>query len=151
MHTTEAIYTNAAPRATFKLDIVTVYWAVTTLMIAAALADVRFAFEAVVALNVIQVIHFIAREKSITAFPVEVRATYLGLLVLSQAPYMIWILWWQLIGTAAMVAFRYCFLARMISLMPWRKTGKYSFDLVKRTFFSAPVEGNVLQGLPGNS
>jgi hypothetical protein len=91
------------------------------------------------------------REKSITAFPVQVRTTYLGLLFLSQAPYMIWILWWQLIGTAAMVSLKYCFLARLISLMPWNKSEKYSINLFKRTFFTAPAEGNIMQGLPAKA
>lgn len=140
--------TTTTERATFQLDLVTVYWAVTTVLIAAALSGVQYAYEAVVVFNVVQVIHFIWREKSLTAFPVEVRATYLALLVISQAPFMIWILWWQLIGTAAMVMFRYCFLARLLSLMPWRKVEPYSIALIKRTFFSAPVKGNVLQGQP---
>jgi hypothetical protein len=32
--------------------------------------------------------------------------------------------------------------------MPWNKSEGYSVDLFKRTFFSAPIEGNVRQGLP---
>jgi hypothetical protein len=138
-------------RATFQLDLVTVYWAVTTVLIAAALSGVQYAYEAVVLLNIVQVIHFMLRENSVTAFPVEVRATYLVLLIVSQAPYMIWVLWWQLIGTAAMVMFRYCFLARLLSLMPWRKTEPYSTELIKKTFFTAPVKGNILQGQPARS
>jgi hypothetical protein len=96
----------------FKPDLVWSYWAVTTVLIIGALVGVEYSYQAVVGLNIIQVIHFALREKSVTAFPVQVRTTYLGLLFLSQAPYMIWILWWQLIGTAAMVSFNYCFLAR---------------------------------------
>jgi hypothetical protein len=34
-----------------------------------------------------------------------------------------------------------------MSLMPWNKTEDYSIALIKRTFFSAPVKGNVMQGL----
>ena len=132
----------------YTFDLVIAYWAVTTVLIATALAGVEYAYQAVIALNVIQVMHFIIRERSLTAFPVQVRVTYLALLVVSLAPYMIWILWWQLIGTAAMVFFKYCFLARCMSLMPWNKTENYSVSLFKRTFFSAPIKGNILQGLP---
>jgi len=103
---------------------------------------------AVIGLNLIQVIHFIHREKSLTAFPVQVRMSYLGLLFLAQAPYLFWIFWWQLLGTAAMVLYQYCFLARCLSLMPWNRREPCSMALVKRTFFSAPVTGNILQGLP---
>ena len=135
----------------FSNNIVWWYWLFTTLLLIAAVAGNALSLQAVITLNIIQVVHFIIREKSLTAFPVQVRIAYLGLLFLSQAPYMFWILWWQLIGTAAMVLFGYCFLARCMSLMPWNKTEGYSIELIKRTFFSAPVKGNVLQGLPATS
>ena len=92
---------------------------------------------------------FILREKSLSAFPVQVRITYFGLLFLAQAPFMFWIFWWQLIGTSAMVFFEYCFLARCLSLLPWNKQENYSLELIKSTFLSGPVKGNILQGLPG--
>ena len=134
-----------------KFDRIRTYWAATTILLLGVVTGIEYSFEAVLILNVIQVIHFMLLEKSLTAFPVQVRTTYLGLLILSQAPYMIWILWWQLIGTTAMVLFNYCFLARSLSLMPWNKTENYSVELIKRTFFSAPVEGNILQGLPAKA
>ena len=124
---------------------------VTTILLIGVVAGNAASLQAVIALNMVQVIHFIARERSMSAFPVQVRVAYLGLLFLAQAPYMLWIFWVQLIGTTAMVTFDYCFLARCLSLMPWNKTEGYSLDLIKRTFFSAPVEGNVLQGLPARS
>jgi len=132
----------------FKPGIVWYYWSTTTLLLLGVVSGIEYSYHAVVALNVVQVIHFAIREKSVTAFPVQVRTTYLGLLILQLAPYMVWILWWQLIGTAAMVFFRYCFLARLMSLMPWVKSEDYSLELFKRTFLSAPITGNILQGLP---
>lgn len=134
--------------APFKFGLVKTYWAITTLLLIGVVSGIEYSYASVVVLNTVQVIHFALREKNLTAFPVEVRSVYLGLLILSQAPYMIWILWWQLIGTAAMVLYNYCFLARLLSLSPWRKSEDYSLELVKRTFFSAPVEGSVMQGLP---
>lgn len=131
-----------------ETNLITFYWALTSILIVGALVGIDYCYEAVVALNIFQVMHFIKREKSVTAFPVQVRVTYLALLIVSQTPYMIWILWWQLIGTVAMVYFKYCFLARIISLAPWNKTEKYSWNLFKRTFFTPPVDGNVLHGLP---
>lgn len=138
-------------RAGFNLDLVWWYWAATTVLLLCAAFNIEHSMQAVIALNVIQVIHFIIREKSLTAFPVEVRVTYLAMLIVSMAPYMIWIFWWQLIGTLAMVMFRYCFLARLMSLMPWHlatNNTAFNFNLVKRTFLTAPVAGNIMQGLP---
>ena len=129
-------------------NLVSRYWAATTLLLAGVVSGCSDCLPAVIGLNIIQVIHFIYREKSLMAFPVQVRISYLGLLFLAQAPYLFWIFWWQLIGTAAMVLFQYCFLARCLSLMPWNKREPYSVSLLKRTFLSAPVSGNILQGLP---
>ncbi len=92
------------------------YWALTTILLVGVLAGYSLCIQAVIALNIVQVVHFIIREKSISAFPVQVRIVYLGLLIVAQAPYMVWIFWWQLIGTSAMIPFGYCFLARLLSL-----------------------------------
>ena len=88
------------------------------------------------------------RASGVAAFPVQVRVAYLGLLVAAQWQPLYWIYWVQLVGTTAMVMFDYCFLARCLSLLPWNRTEPLSFHLVLRTFFSAPVPGNILQGLP---
>ena len=50
-----------------------------------------------------------------------------------------------------MVLFGYCLLARVLSLFPWNRTEPFSMQLVLSTFFSAPVPGNILQGLPSTS
>jgi len=127
------------------------YWAATTILLIGVVTGSTRSLTAVIALNAIQVIHFIFREKSLIAFPVQVRITYFGLLFLAQAPFMFWIFWWQLIGTSAMVFFEYCFLARCLSLLPWNKKEVYSLGMVKHTFLSGPVRGNVLQGLPATT
>lgn len=44
--------------------------------------------------------------------------------------------------------FGYCTMARLVSLFPWNRSEPFSLNLVRRTFFSAPVRGNILQGLP---
>ncbi len=50
--------------------------------------------------------------------------------------------------TNTMVVSDYRFLARLLSLMPWRKSENYSIELVRRTNISARVEGNVIKGQP---
>jgi len=132
----------------FSNNLVWWYWAATSILLIGVVSGNSQSLQAVIALNAIQVIHFILLEKSLVTFPVQVRITYFGLLFLAQAPFMFWIFWWQLIGTSAMVFFEYCFLARCLSLLPWNKKENYSLELIKRTFLSGPVRGNVLQGLP---
>jgi uncharacterized membrane protein YedE/YeeE len=124
------------------------YWAITTALLVGILAGYSLCLQAVIALNIVQVVHFIIREKSISAFPIQVRITYLGLLFAAQAPYMVWIFWWQLIGTSAMISFGYCFLARILSLLPWNKKESYSLEMLKKTFLTPPEKNNVMHGLP---
>ena len=38
--------------------------------------------------------------------------------------------------------------ARILSLMPWNRQEPFTLELLKRTVFSPPVRGNILQGLP---
>lgn len=127
------------------------YWALTAILLVGVLAGNSQCLQAVVALNIVQVVHFAIREKSLTAFPVQVRIVYLGMLFAAQAPYMVWIFWWQLIGTSAMVLFGYCFLARLLSLLPWIRNEPLSMEMLKRTFLLPPQKGNILQGLPAIS
>ena len=117
-------------------------------MLIAGVDGIETGFYMATGLTAVQVVHYFSREKSISAFPVQVRIGYLLLLVTAQLPYMLWIYWIQIAGTTAMVLFGYCPLARILSLMPWNRTQSFTFDLVKRTVFAPPVEGNILQGLP---
>ena len=132
-------------------DLVTRYWAATAVLLAGVVTGCQYCLPAVVGLNIVQVIHFVIRNRSLTAFPVQVRTNYLALLFLGQVPYMFWIYWWQLIGTTAMVLYQYCFLARCLSLAPWNKQEPYSWNLVKRTFLTPPVNGSILQQLPASA
>ena len=126
------------------------YWAATVPLLAAGLAGYPTGFLAAILLTAIQVVHFHIRERQLMAFPVQVRIAYLGLLLLAQWTPFYWVYWLKLIGTTAMVLFSYCLLARVLSLMPWNRNEVFSFRLFYRTFFSAPVQGNILQGMPAD-
>jgi hypothetical protein len=56
--------------------------------------------------------------------------------------------WIQFVGTWALVLSGYCLMARVLSLLPWNRTEPLSAALVRRTLFSPPTRGNVLQGMP---
>lgn len=124
------------------------YWLATVMLLAAGLSGWPNGFYLAMLLTTVQVVHFAGRERSVTAFPVQVRTAYLGLLVLAQWPPFYWLYWLQLVGTTAMVLFGYCLLARTLSLLPWNRREPFSLRLMLRTFFSRPVRGNILQGLP---
>ncbi|NEV65019.1 hypothetical protein [Thiorhodococcus minor] len=124
------------------------YWLVTACLLTAGLAGYPQGFVLAVALTVLQLIHFGLRERSLTAFPMQVRFWYLVLLLVSLPPQMQLLYWLPTIGTWAQVIFGYCTMARLVSLLPWNRSEPWSARLLWRTFIAPPVRGNILQGLP---
>jgi hypothetical protein len=124
------------------------YWLITVSLLTAGLSGWAGGFSLAIGLTVLQLIHFLARERSIAAFPVQVRIGYLLLLLLAYPLPLQWIYWIPTIGTWAQVIFGYCTMARLVSLLPWNRREVFTLNLLKRTFLSPPVRGNILQGLP---
>ncbi len=58
------------------------YWLVTACLLTAGVAGYQIGFILAIGLTVFQLMHFMIREHSITAFPVQVRFWYLMLLLL---------------------------------------------------------------------
>lgn len=124
------------------------YWLVTACLLSAGVAGNESAFVLAVGLTIVQLVHFTLREGSIAAFPVQVRFWYLMLLLVALPGPMQWLYWIPTVGTWAQLIFGYCMMARCVSLLPWNRSVPFSPALVARTFFSRPVRGNILQGLP---
>jgi hypothetical protein len=120
------------------------YWCVTVVLLAASLLGWRGASSLLVAFCVFQTAHFIVREGSVQAFPSQLRLAYLGLLLAGILVPIRLILWIQLVGTLAFVTVNYCFLARVLVLMPWNRRVPTSLGVVVRTIFSRPMSGAVL-------
>ncbi|BBN59493.1 hypothetical protein [Hydrogenovibrio marinus] len=120
-----------------------VYWFITDILLILDVSGWHYGLPLATALTVIQIIHFYAESKSISAFPVQVRIAYTLLLLVAFWAPMYWVLYFVILGTTAMVLFDYCFLARFMSLMPWNHNERYSVSMVFRTFFSKPISGSV--------
>jgi hypothetical protein len=124
------------------------YWLATVLLLFTGLAGWFDAFYLAAALGAVQVAHFGLRERSLAAFPVQVRLAVTGVLLLALWGPMHWLFWLPAIGMSAQVLFGYCLMARCLSLLPWNRSEPLSWRLAWRTFASPPVKGNILQGLP---
>jgi len=122
------------------------YWLATVCLLTAGLAGWSDGFVYAIGLTVFQLIHFIIREKSLTAFPVQVRIGYLLLLLIALPEPLQWIFWIPTIGTWAQIIFGYCTMARLVSTLPWNRKEAFSLTFLSRTFLSRPVRGNILQG-----
>jgi len=124
------------------------YWLVTAGLLTAGVTGNEIGFMLAIGLTVFQLVHFSLREGSIKAFPIQVRFWYLMLLIVAFPEPLRLIYWIPAIGTWAQVIFGYCTMARCVSLLPWNRSERFSLELLKRTFFSAPVRGDITQGLP---
>lgn len=124
------------------------YWFVTACLLTAGVAGYKIGFFLAVGLTVFQLIHFTIREQSITSFPVQVRFWYLILLLVALPEPLQMVYWVPTVGTWAQLIFGYCAMARCVSLFPWNRKERFSVGLLKKTFFSRPVRGNIMQGQP---
>lgn len=124
------------------------YWFATACLLTAGLAGYQPGFVLAIGISLIQLTHFTIREQSMTAFSVQVRFWFL-MLVLAALPEPMQIVYWlPAAGTWARSIFGYCLMARLLSLLPWNRGEPLTFGLVMKTFFSRPVRGSIMQGLP---
>jgi len=122
------------------------YWLVTAGLLTYGVTENPIGFMLAIGLTVFQLIHFVIREHGITAFPVQVRFWYLMLLIVALPEPLHLIYWIPTIGTWAQIIFGYCTMARLVSLLPSNRSEPFSYALLKKTFFSRPVRGNIKQG-----
>jgi CDP-diglyceride synthetase len=126
------------------------YWLVTAILLTMGISGNSLGFILAISLTLFQLIHYVIREKSIKAFPVQVRFWYLILLLVSLPEIMRWLYWLPCVGTWAQIIFGYCAMARLVSLWPWNREDAFSMNLVFNTFLSRPVRGSVQQGFSAN-
>ncbi len=124
------------------------YLLVTACLLSAGLAGYPLSYSLAIGLTVVHLLHFTVRERSISAFPVQVRFWYLLLLIVALPKPLQLIYWVPTIGTWARTIFGYCTMARCVSLFPWNRKEPLSLALLQRTFLTRPVRGNIMQGLP---
>jgi hypothetical protein len=122
------------------------YWLVTAGLLTFGVLGNQIGFVLAIGITIIQLIHYIVRERSITAFPIQVRYWYLVLLLIAWHEPLEWLYWIPTIGTWAQIIFGYCTMARCVSLLTWNRSEELSLELIKKTFFSRPVRGSVKQG-----
>jgi hypothetical protein len=121
-------------------------WTVTAILLAIGLAGHTSAFVAAMALTASQAIVMLLRERSVTAFAVQLRIAYLLLLGVCFVPQMRWLYWLPTVGTFALVIFGYCLLARVLYLLPWNRQEALSLGLLRDTFASRPDLSRVVGG-----
>jgi hypothetical protein len=106
-----------------KLDLSNLFWwlwAITLAFIIAAIAGWTPGYYLVMAVSTLQVIIFLIRERSLIAFPTQIRIVYFawtltGLWVAGRLPFYLLLL----LGTIMVVFFGRCSISLLLRQMPW--------------------------------
>lgn len=111
-----------------KVDVTSLewwFWAVTLVLIIAAVAGWTPGYRAVIVVSFLQIPYFAIRSKSIVSFPSQVRIAYFAytLLGLWEAG-RIYFYALLIVGTAMVVFFDRCGIALVLKKMPWNKTAE---------------------------
>jgi len=123
------------------------YWLGTACLLGASLGGWAPGLALAAAFLAFQLTHYLARERSLRAFPVQTRIAFLALLAAGTWPPLGFVHALQLAGTGVTLVFDYCLLARTVSLLPWNRARPLTFERVWRTFATGPVTGSVLNVL----
>ncbi len=103
-------------------DICWWFWAITLVFIVAALIGWTPGYYVVIGLSAVQVLYFVAREKSLIAFPSQIRIVYFGLTLFGLWPEGRFIIYALLfLGTIMVTLFERCSIALVLRQMPWNK------------------------------
>ncbi len=119
------------------------HWAATIPLLALYLSGHGVAIVIAIGLCAIVGMFYLLRLKRLRPFPVQVRASYLLLLVAGLVDGLHWLHEVQLVGTSTMVAMGYCPLARLLSLASWNR----SEPLTRSRCWSVLVSGPYFGGL----
>jgi len=113
-------------------------WLVMACLLLIGLVGLPEAFLAALLLSSAQSVLFLARERAVKAFSVQLRLGYTLLLIVCFLPPIRWLYWLPAFGTFTFITFGYCLMARMLSFLPWNRTEPITVDLLRRTFLSRP-------------
>jgi hypothetical protein len=98
------------------------YWAVTFFFILAALAGWPAGYGAVILVSAIQLVHSFVRNRSLVAFPVQIRLVYFAITLFGAwAALRFYVFVLLLIGTFMVVALGRCTIALILRAMPWNR------------------------------
>jgi hypothetical protein len=125
------------------------YWQLTALLLAAHFAGWAMAMPLTLTLNALQTLHFLARHRVLRHFEVQVRASYLALLLAGHLPGLWPIHWVQFVGVNAKLVADYCPLARLLVLLPWNRHVPLTLGLLRWLLLSPPAPGPITERVPG--
>lgn len=98
------------------------FWAITLVFIVVALIGWTPGYYVVMGISAVQVLYFLAQEKSMIAFPSQIRVIYFGLTLFglwAEVRFVMYAL--LLLGTIMVTFFERCSIALILQHMPWNR------------------------------
>jgi len=105
------------------------FWAITLVFIVAALAGWTPGYYVVMGISAVQVLFFLAQEKSLSAFPTQIRIAYFALSLFGlwvEVRLFIYVI--LLLGTVMVTFFGRCVIALVLKQMPWNQGREIRLD-----------------------
>jgi hypothetical protein len=129
--------------------VIRVLWFAAGAALAAHLAGVPYALLAAAVIAAAPAVRFLpALSLSRPHLGFEVRVAYVAIVALQVLPGLAILTATQIVATAALVFFDYCFLARTLSFLPWHRRGPLTWSRVRATYLMRPTKGgNVLEAI----
>lgn len=122
-------------------------WASIVVLLIGGLIGFEMARYAAMAVAASQVALWLARYRSITHFPTQVRVAYVFWMAASFVPALTPMFWIQTAGTLLLVLFGYCPLARMLLFLPVNRKVSLTLQRAARIVLHPPTSGSVLEEL----
>jgi hypothetical protein len=98
------------------------FWSTTLVFIVAAVAGWAPGYYIVMGISAVQVLFFLAQEKSLAAFPVQIRFVYFAFTLFALWPEVrLFIYIILLLGTVMVAFFGRCSIALVLKHMPWNR------------------------------
>jgi len=98
------------------------FWAATLAFNVAAVASWTPGYYAVMGISAVQVLFFLVQEKSLTAFPTQIRVAYFAFTLFGLWPEVRLVMYIiLLLGTVMVTFFGRCSIALVLKYMPWNR------------------------------
>lgn len=96
------------------------FWFITLVFIVAAVVGWIPGYYIAMGISAVQLVFFLVQEKSISAFPVQIRIVYFAVTLFSLWPVVRWYIFIiLLLGTVMVAFFGRCSIALVLKYMPW--------------------------------
>jgi len=126
----------------FRARLIWTIWFITWILLVIGLFDRAF-YQHVCLFTILHAALFLWLFRfRISPFPIQVRLAYVAWVFAgTYVPALVILMYIATVGLVGNLFFRYCLLARLMTLLPWNRQEPFSWGLFRRTLTTPPVQG----------